>query len=136
MKKYSGYLRSVEKSNERIGKRLQFVLATAGKTVPDLQRDLGEKDPSYLYRLVKGQQNPTVDVLERILLACGTNLGAFFAPWAMPAPEEDIEAENERAMLAFQQLLKDPVSRPGAISAVMMFASPQPQRRKSARPKK
>lgn len=41
----------------------------------------GGPSRSYMYRLLEGQTNASIEVLDAICKAYGSNLGEFFEPW-------------------------------------------------------
>lgn len=121
---------------ERIKERFQQLFELKNMNVPKLTERLGQKDPSYVYRVVNGIQNPTIEVLERFVVACGSNLGEFFAPWLAEISPATKEEEDAEVMAKLKRFLDDPMSRTGTIDAVLSWGDQPQPRNKSVRRKK
>jgi transcriptional regulator with XRE-family HTH domain len=111
----------VAEIHEWIGKRLTEFLSLKGCTIADVARKLG-RDPSYLYRIGRGEENPTVEQIEMIVKACGSTLAEFFAPMAREKTAQENVAEDDAVLATVKKLLNDPASRAGIIASVFGFA--------------
>lgn len=84
------------------------------KRITDLIGDrkivgLGEKDGpslSYIYRMKKGQ-NVSIEQLDALVRAYGSNLGEFFAPWRENAITERLRKAAEIREMITQILASD-----------------------------
>lgn len=81
----------------------------------ELAAQVGEgASPSYIRRIEKGENGPTVEMLDRLLRALGVNIGAFFEP--LIEESGDVDAMDRRYQRILQRGLdsKDKETRDAA----------------------
>jgi transcriptional regulator with XRE-family HTH domain len=83
---------------ESIAERLKTMRELAGLSPEQVSaRAGGEVSPSYLRRLEKGENSPTIEMLAELCAACGTNLAKFFASLPDDWEEETVFAQSGKA---------------------------------------
>jgi transcriptional regulator with XRE-family HTH domain len=89
---------------KRIAARIRAVVGR--KTPVDLTEHDGPSR-SYIYRLMKGEANPTVEQLDAICRAYGTTLAEFFEPWSRESAVKRL-ADAAEARLRLEQIIAQP----------------------------
>ena len=89
------------------GKRLKDLRTQRGISQEDLALS-AEITTSYLGMIERGEKNPTVKVIEKLCIALGISLGAFFAEKAQSAA---YEIDDASAFIAWELQRKTPAQR-------------------------
>jgi transcriptional regulator with XRE-family HTH domain len=94
-----------------IAHKLKYLRETVRKMSPeDLERRVaelgGEASSSYIRRLEKGENAPTVEMLQNLLEALGSNIGLFFEEFIDDSAE--IAATDRRYQRILQRALESP----------------------------
>lgn len=81
--------------------------------------DLGERggpSRSYIYRMLKGEANVSLEELDAVLRAYGSTLGEFFEPW-----REDERVQRQKLAAEARGLIEDVISGDGDLGGLVRF---------------
>lgn len=104
-----------------IGPKLKYLRETVRKMSPEelAARTGGEVSASYIRRVEKGLNNPTVEMLYKILTALGTTLGAFFDDTLDQG--SDIALQDRKYQRVLQRALDEKALREEVIAVVRLI---------------
>lgn len=96
---------------DKIAARLKTIIR--GRPVVDLV-DRGGPSASYIYRILQGKGNPSVEELDALLRFYGSSLGEFFEPWKEQWQTERLKLALE-ARTRLQRILDSDIDITGLL---------------------